>query len=543
MKRAAILGLVCALGAAASAAHGQAAEGAAKCEDLANVALPHTTIAKAEPIAAGKLQPPSPGPDAPADTPPDPIFSKLPAMCRVRAESHPSADSAIPIEVWMPAEGWNGKFLGVGNGGFAGSIDYHRLAVNLLRGYATACTDTGHQASGIDAAWALGHPEKIADFGWRGVHEMTLAGEALTQAYYGRAAGRRYFASCSDGGREALMEAERFPADYDGILAGAPAYHWTHLVSGGLFAMQALQGKPESYIPDAKLPAISRAVLAQCGKRGQAFLDDPRQCHFDPTVLLCHGADSNRCLTAPQITALKVLYAGSRQKDGTRIEYGLMPGAELGDGGWKPWITGTAPEKSASWGFVTGYFDNMVYDKADLDVLTLDPEAAFDRAVERTSHDLDATDPDLGALASRGGKLILYHGWNDPAIPALGTIDYYNNVVATAGDAGAAAFVRLFMVPGMQHCSGGPGATSFGQGGPEERAAGDDAQDSIYRALESWVEAGSAPRKVVARHAEEQDGKRKVTFSRPICAFPAAAEYSGQGDRSSAASYICAVPK
>ena len=540
MKRLAIFVLVCALGAVT--AHGQP-DGAAKCADLARIALPHTTIAKAELIEPGEMQPPPPSPDEPANAPPDPIFSKLPAMCRVTAESHPSADSAIPIEVWLPAEGWNGRFLGVGNGGFAGIIGYHRLAVNVLRGYATAGTDTGHQASGIDAAWALGHPEKVADFGWRGVHEMTLTGEALTRVFYGRAAEHRYFASCSDGGREALMEAQRFPADYDGILAGAPAYQWTHLVSGGLFAMQALQGKPESYIPDTKLPAISRAVLAQCGKRGQAFLDDPRQCRFDPSVLLCHGADSDKCLTAPQLTALKALYAGGHEKDGTRIEYGLMPGAELGDGGWKPWITGSAPEKSASWGFVTGYFDDMVYSQASLDVLTLDPQAAFDRAVEQTSHDLDAVDPDLSALASHGGKLILYHGWNDPAIPALGTVDYYNGVVAKAGETGAGAFVRLFMVPGMQHCEGGPGATGFGQGGPAERATGDDAQDSIYRALESWVESGTAPEKVIARHAEKQNDRWKTTFSRPLCAYPAAAEYSGKGDRNSAASYVCAAPK
>ncbi len=541
MKRIAIAVLVCVTGAAA--AHGQPAKSAARCAGLSNLALPHTAISKAELIEAGKLPPPSAPPDAPANAPPDPVFSKLPAMCRVTAEAHPSADSAIPIEVWLPVEGWNGKFLGVGNGGFAGSIGYHRLAVNLLSGYATAGTDTGHQASGIDAAWALGHPEKIADFGWRGIHELTLTGEALTRAFYGRPAAHRYFASCSDGGREALMEAQRFPADYDGILAGAPAYQWTHLVSGGLFAVQAFEGKPESYIPEAKLPAISRAVLAQCGKRGETFLDDPRQCRFDPSVMLCHGADSDRCLTAPQLAALKALYAGARKKDGTRIEYGLMPGAELGDGGWKTWITGPAPQKSASWGFVTGYFDDMVYGQASLEVLTLDPEAAYDRAVGRTGHDLDATDPDLSALASRGGKLILYHGWNDPAIPALGTLDYYNSVVDKAGENGAAAFVRLFMVPGMQHCAGGPGATDFGQGGPGENPARNVPDESIYRALEDWVENGTAPERVIARHAGEQDGKRKAMFSRPICAYPAAAEYSGTGDRNSAASYVCATRK
>jgi len=515
----------------------QAPENGSKCVALAKVSLPHTAITKAEITAPGSFVPPK-SPDSP-NSPPDPVFAKLPAFCHVAALATPSSDSSIPIEVWLPVTGWNGRFLGVGNGGFAGSIAYDNLAVDLLRGYATAATDTGHQASGIDASWALGHPEKIADFGWRAIHEMTLTGEALTEAFYGHGAAHRYFASCSDGGREALMEAQRFPSDYDGILAGAPAYHWTHLLSGALYAAQALEGKPESYIPTAKLAAIHDAVLAQCGDKHDGFVEDPRQCRFDPSVLLCRTRNKESCLTSPQLIALRALYAGPRTRNGTPVNPGETPGAELSDGGWEPWITGSRPKSSALWGFATGYFDSMVYDKAGLDILTLDPDAAFDLAVRKTASDLDAANPDLSAFDAHGGKLILYHGWNDPAIPATGTIDYYNQVLETLGDAKTESFARLFLVPGMQHCDGGPGITNFGQGGPSQEAGKDGAENNIYRALEAWVENGRAPEKVNAAKELESKSKPGATITRPVCAYPKAAVYSGRGSRKSAESYAC----
>lgn len=519
----------------ASTAWAQGNDHGAQCSSLAKLELPHRSIVSAQAIDAGKLR-------LSADDK-DPVYARLPAFCRVVANSQPSADSKIAIEVWLPLEGWNGRFLGVGNGGFAGEIDYHRLAVAVLRGYATAATDTGHQASGIDASWALHHPEKIADFGHRAIHEMSLTGESTTKAFYSRGADHRYFASCSDGGREALMEAQRYADDYDGILAGAPAYNWSHLVSSGLHGVQALHGKLGSYIPAAKLPAINKAVLAQCGGTEAGFLDDPSQCHFNPDVLLCKRRENAECLTHAQLGALKTLYADARTKDGTVIDHGEMPGAELGDGGWALWITGSAPGKSLLWAFVNGYFEDMVYGKSEVDVTRIDADKAFALAVERTSADLDAVNPDLSSFSAHGGKLILYHGWNDPAIPALGTVDYFNRVAAAAGAEKAAQFTRLFLVPGMQHCAGGPGATIFGQGGPDEYSSRDDSDNSIYRALETWVESGTAPEKVVARKFEEHNGKSAETMSRPICAYPKAATYTGSGDRADAASYTCAAEK
>jgi hypothetical protein len=528
-----------------AAAWGQAAPSSGnKCADLARLSLPHTSIVQAEVVEAGKLVLPGSQPGQQPGAKPDPLFARLPAFCRVVAEARPSADSKIPIEIWLPLSGWNGRFLGVGNGGFAGQTDYDRLAANLLLGYAGAGTDTGHSGSGIDASWALGHPEKIADFGYRAIHEMSLTGEAVAQAFYGRAADHRYFSSCSDGGREALMEAQRFPGDYDGILAGAPAYNWTHLLAEFLYTVQVLEKTPESYIPPTKLPAIGKAVLARCGKDAVGdFLDDPRQCVFDPTELKCAAADGPECLTAPQVEALKALYVGARRKDGTSITHGWLPGAEVGPGGWSAWITGPGPSQSAIWAFANGYVTNMVYSKPGIDLKTLDLDDALTTAESTTGAMLDAMSPDLGGFSAHGGKLILYHGWNDPAIPAPDTVDYYNGVVEAAGREKAAGFVRLLMVPGMQHCSGGPGATDFGQGGPAEDPALNTPENNIYRALESWVETGTAPETVIARKMSARDGKPAVEFTRPLCAYPRAAEYSGTGDRTGAASYVCASPK
>jgi len=525
------------LGLIGLAAWGQQAGGAGeRCQELAKLTLPHSTIVRAEVVEAGQLEAP--------DESKDPIYGRLPELCRVVAEAHPSSDSKIKIEVWLPLAGWNGKFLGVGNGGFAGSIYFRDLARAVQHGYASAGTDTGHSGSAIEAGWALGHPEKVADFGYRGVHEASLTGQAVTHAFYGSAAGHRYFSSCSDGGREALMEAQRFPEDYDGILAGAPAYHWTYLVSGGLPAVQSLGKSPAGAIPASKLPAINAAVLTACNPgSASGFLDDPRQCHFDPATLLCKGAETAQCLTGPQAKTLKTLYAGARTGDGKVVNPGMLPGAELGGNGWEAWITGNEKSKSLGSAFLSGYFANMVYGKAELDVQKLNLEAALKAAEAKTGQLLDAVNPDLSAFSGRGGKLVLYHGWNDPAIPALGTIDYFNQVKAAAGEEKAAGFIRLFMVPGMQHCGGGPGATAFGQDGPVEDSAANVPERNVYMALEAWVESGTAPETVIADHREEGGREPKARFSRPLCAYPKAAKYSGSGDPNSAASYVCLAPK
>src|SRR5215472_17109318 len=380
------------------------------CEKLSQLALSKAKVVSAQAIDGGAFTPP-------ANVTPwligDPAFYKsLAPFCRVVVQATPSADSLIKIEVWMPAEGWNGRFRGQGNGGFAGEIDYRGLALAVRQRYASAATDTGHSAGGTDARWALGHPEKVVDFGYRAIHEMTQIAKTLINAFYGNPAQHSYFAACSNGGRQALMEAQRFSADYDGILAGAPANFWTHLLTKALADAQATTLDPASYIPPSKLPALARAVNAACDAQDgvtDGVLNDPRQCRFDPASLLCRAGDSNECLRAPQITALKKLYEGPRDAKGALIFPGYLPGAEEGPGGWGAWITGEAPGKSLLFAFGGGYFSNMVYQKANWDYKSAKVDDGLKAAEKKTAKILNATDANLAGFKSRGGKLILYH--------------------------------------------------------------------------------------------------------------------------------------
>jgi len=510
-----------------------AAVAATSCEKLASLDIPATTITSAQTVEAGKFAgPPSPftGRDLSA------FYKTLPAFCRIVAEAKPAADSDIRLEVWMPASGWNGKLQGIGNGGFAGLIDYDQLGVAVSRGYAATATDTGHTGSPIDAAWALGHPEKVIDFGHRGIHEMTRVAQETVRAFYGKAPQRSYFAGCSDGGREALMEAQRYPADYDGILAGAPANYWTALLTLGADGTQALTHDQASFIPQAKIPTIAAAVNAACDQNDgvrDGVLNDPRECHFDPTTIQCKAEDSDQCLTAAQVSTLKKLYAGPHDSKGHEVFPGFLPGAEEGPGGWGIWITGPAPGKSLISFFAHGYFSDMVYENASWDLQTFSVDAGLKTAKNKTAGALDAVDPDLKAFKMRGGKLILYHGWNDPAIPPVNTVNYYQSVIAKMGQHDADSFVRLYMVPGMQHCGGGPGADSFGQVG---QLVFEDPQQSVDAALEQWAEKGTAPSTIVASKKNEQ---QQATMTRPLCPYPQVAKYKGRGDTNDASSFSC----
>jgi hypothetical protein len=511
------------------------------CAKLSSLTLPGAKVVSAAVVAAGAFVPPGAATMPPAQKT---FMAGLPQFCRVQVMATPSTDSAIPIEVWMPVKGWNGKFRGQGNGGFAGSMDFSGLAVALMQGYASGVTDTGHAGAASDASWALGHPEKVIDFGYRAVHEMTAISKTVVQAYYGGAAKHSYFASCSDGGREALMEAQRYPADYDGIVAGAPANNWTGLLTNALQNEQAMSGDPAGYISAAKLPAIDAAVRAACDAADgvtDGVINDPRQCHFKPATLICKGPETDACLTEKQAKTLEVLYGGLHDATGKLIFPGYLPGAELGPGGWVTWITGPTPGTSALYIYSTNYFSNMVYEKKDWNYKDAVVADAYKAALEKTSKVLDATDPNLKPFAARGGKLILYHGWNDPGIPALNTINYYNDVRTTVGATSADSFVRLFMIPGMQHCFGGPGATSFDQWQMPMAAVSDDAQHDVYLALEAWVEKGSAPESMTAAKYDLEANPAKLLLTRPVCAYPKAAKYKGSGDTNDASNFTCAA--
>ena len=507
------------------------------CEKLAQLKIPNTTITTAQSVAAGSfVGPPAPfsGVDISA------LYKSLPEFCRVVAKATPTADSDITLEVWLPTSGWNGKLQGIGNGGFAGLIDDMQLGVAMKAGYAATATDAGHTGSPIDAKWALGHPEKVVDFGHRGIHEMTRVAKAVVQAYYTKAPQHSYFAGCSDGGREALMEAQRYPEDYDGILAGAPANYWTRLLTLAAVDTQALTVDPASFIPQKKIATIADAVNTACDKADgveDGILNDPRQCKFDPTTIQCKaGEDSDKCLTEAQVVALKTIYAGPHDSKGNQVFPGYLPGAEGGQSGWGLWITGPAPAKSLMAFFGIGYFSNMVYEKSDWDYKTFVLEPGLKLAEEKTAKALNAVDPDLKAFKARGGKLILYHGWDDPAIPALNTVNYYESVTQKMGQRNAGSFVRLYMAPGVQHCGGGPGPDSFGTVGST------DPSHSMNAALEQWVEKGSAPGTIIASRYQGQDRQHAV-MTRPLCLYPQVAKYKSSGDTNDAANFECAGSK
>ena len=505
---------------------------AATCEGLAELKLPNTTITAAQTVAVGAFAPPT-GSAAP--------YKELPAFCRVAGVIKPTNDSEIMFEVWMPSANWNGKFHGVGNGGFAGSISYTGLAGALARGYATASTDTGH--SGGDASWALGHPEKIVDYGHRAIHEMTEKAKLVIKAFYGDGPKRSYFASCSNGGRQALMEAQRYPDDYDGVIAGAPANAFSQILTGFAWNMQLLLNDPASYIPAKKLKAIETAALAACDARDgvtDGVLDDPTKCGFDPAVLLCKGAETDECLTEKQVAALKKIYAGPRKAKGQQIIPGFTPGGETGLGGWTLWITGATPTTALQFFFSTQTFKNMVYNNPSWDFKTFDLERDGKLADEKLSQVLNATDPDLKAFSARGGKLILYHGWNDAALPPMNTVNYFQSVAAKLGQRQANGFMRLYMAPGMQHCAGGPGPDNFGQ---TVTRAQSDPQHDLTLALERWVEQGVAPEMVIATKRQGAPPEAPALRTRPLCPYPQVARYKGSGSTDEAANFTCVMER
>lgn len=496
---------------------------ATSCADLSKLTLTHTTIERAETVTSGEAQ----------------NIKNLPSFCRVAGTIRPSTDSDIRFEVWMPSTGWNGKFQGVGNGGYAGSIGFGGLGGAIRQGYAAASTDTGHTAGqGIDASWALHHPEKIIDYGHRAIHQTAVQGKAIVTAFYGSAPRRCYFNSCSNGGRQALMEAQRYPEDYDGIISGAPANNFTQLLSGFVWDMKAILTEPADYIPVAKLKAIQGAVLEACDAGDgvkDGVLEQPPACAVKLESLRCQGADSESCLTTAQLTALKKIYSGPVDSKGRVLFPGFSPGGEADAGGWGPWIVGKEREQSAQFGFGTQLFKNMVYSDPQWDYRTFDVDRDMKAAKAKMGPVLDATDPDLRPFLKRGGKLILYHGWCDAAIPAQSTIDYYRSVEKKIGAKAAQSGVRFFLAPGVQHCGGGAGPNLFGQAGP----SGGSAESDVNAALERWVEQGIAPEQIIATRRSGGAVER----TRPLCAYPKVARWKGSGSTDEAANFACALPQ
>ncbi len=503
------------------------------CESLTNLTLSNASLASATSVAAGAFKPPS-GPGQPA------LNFELPSFCRVMGVAKPTADSDIKFEVWLPASGWNGKFEQVGNGGFAGSIPESAMAVPLLRGYATAATDDGH-SGGMGAAWAIGHPEKVIDFGYRAVHVVSIQAKAIVAAFYGKNPKLAYFVGCSDGGREGLMEAQRYPADFRGIVAGAPANYWTHLQFKGLWDERAASA-PNAFIPPPKLKVLKDAALNACDSLDglkDGLIQNPEVCHFNPAVVQCKGADAADCLSEPQVQAAQKIYGPAvNSETGAEIDPGFSPGAEANPANWVLWITGAKSGRQTIGALIANaFFSDMVFEKPDLNVDTVNfgNDVAF--ADKKVGTVLDSADPNLRAFKARGGRLIHYAGWGDAAIPPQGSVDYFESVQSAMGN--TKSFYRLFMVPGMSHCGGGEGANDFGNGGVVPNA---DASDDIVIALDRWVQHGVAPTKIIATRYVDNNPGKGVEYTRPLCPYPQDAQYNGSGDPNKASSFTCRVP-
>lgn len=504
------------------------------CENLAALTLANGTITSATSVPAGTYKPPS----DPSQPPPR---ADLPAFCRVDGIAKPTSDSEIKFEVWLPASGWNGKFEQVGNGGFAGNIPLNAMAEPLLRGYATAGTDDGH-VGGRDVTWAIGHPEKVIDFGYRAVHETSVQAKAIIREFYGKDPAQSYFVGCSDGGREALMEAQRFPADFHGIVAGAPANYWTHLMFRGLLDERALHDDPASYIPPSKLLVLQNAALAACDALDgvkDGLIQNPKLCQFNPAVIQCKGADGPECLTASQVEAARKIYGPAKHSQtGAQISPGFSPGTEAVPENWQTWITGAGEGQLAVGSFFANtFFADMVFENPQWDFHTLNFESDVKLTDDKLASILNSADPNLRPFKARGGRLIQYHGWGDAAIPPQNSIDYFESVQSAMGT--TKEFYRLFMVPGMSHCGGGVGANVFGNRLVVEQA---DSAHDIVMALDQWVLHDVAPDQIIATGFVDGRPGNGIAMTRPLCPYPQDAHYKGTGDTNSAASFTCQAP-
>jgi feruloyl esterase len=458
-------------------------------------------------------------------------------FCRVIGVAAPTADSHIGFEVWLPpASGWNGNFRGEGSGGSAGNISPGPMNDALAGGYATMSTDNGHVDPpggnyGLD--WAYQHPQKLVDWSWRALHLSTLAAKDVIKNFYGKPAGKNYFVACSAGGHHALMEATRFPADYDGMVAGAAPWKWTALMLAHTWdSIPAL--KDPSAVTAQSVAILNRRMTKACDKLDgvqDGLIADPRRCTVDPVEFQCKPGETADCLTPAQVDAARHIYAGATRADGTRLQQGMVRGSELG---WVPLITGARPGGS-SWYF----WKDAVFQDPDFKNVNFDFDRDTDKAMAtkiagQPLAQVYDQKPDLRAYAKRGGKIILFHGTADFQISPLVDIDFYNRIVALQGPEKTDAFLRFFLIPGMGHCSGGIGFSHIG--GATGAPIKPDPDHDMVRALDSWVARGDAPSLFIAARLND---KKEVTATRPVCRYPLEATYVGHGDAASAANFVC----
>jgi feruloyl esterase len=483
-------------------------EAAASCEGLMSLKLPSATITKAaiEKAAGAAFTTTDGRPARPA-----------PESCQVAATLRPSPDSEIKMEIWMPTSNWNGKYQAVGNGAFNGNINYGPMSTAISRGYAVSSTDTGHTGSG--ASWAIGHPEKVIDFGWRAVHETAVASKAIIDAFYGGAPKFSYFNGCSAGGRQAMKEAQRFPADFNGIVAGSPGLDWTGRAAGAVRIAKHLEQNPGARLGQAQRELLHTAVVNACDLLDgvkDGVLENPKRCTFDPGVLECKAGGEASCLTTAQVETARMIYAGAANPKTRRAINGLERGSELGwtDLGWTASARATGLDQ----------FRYLVFADPNWTISKFNWDTDIVRAEEVDNDTLNALDPNLRPFINRGGKLISYHGWSDPQIAPANTTQYYDRVVQALGGRNKVHDAyRLFMAPGMGHCGGGEGPNTF----------------DMMTALERWVEGGLAPTQITASITRPT---ANLDRSRPLCPYPEVAVYKGSGSTDDSTNFACRLP-
>jgi len=489
----------------------RAASNGTSCANIAALTIPNITIRSSTAVAAGPFTPPGAS-----------NALTLPAFCRVEATARPTSDSDIHFEVWIPpAEAWNGKLEGVGNGGYSGAIGYAAMAAGLRRGYAVVSTDTGH--AGDDMKFGQGHPEKVIDWAYRSIHVMTDAAKLVVRDAQGRFADRAYFVGCSSGGHQALSEAQRYPDDYDGIIAGDPANNRIRQTFAFLYSWAATHtpdGKP--ILPAPKLALLTKSAIDACDALDglkDGIIDDPRRCHFDPAKLACKGsAEDASCLTPPQVDAARKMYEGVKNpRTGEPIFTGWPRGSEgFGESAIQSWrqyvIDPMEPMR-------VGFFRYFLFHDPNWDYRTIDLDRDLAFAEQKLPF-MAAVEKDLTPFKKRGGKLLMYTGWADPVVPPQDTVAYYDAVAKTMGGLDKTReFYRFFLAPGMGHCSGGPGPNQF----------------DMLTALEQWVEKGVAPERITASHSTNG----KVDRTRPLCLYPQVARWKGTGSTDDAVNFAC----
>jgi feruloyl esterase len=490
---------------------------AKSCESLAQGASPAVSVVEAKTISAGDF-----AAEGSAQ-----VIAALPAFCRVVAVLKPTADSDIRAEIWLPVSHWNGKLVAVGSGGWGGSIafSYGNMADALRRGYAASATDDGHSGGG--ASFIVGHPEKFVDFAYRAEHEMTLEAKRLIKTFYGSDALHSYWNGCSGGGREGLLQAARYPDEFDGVIAGDPAN--VRRNAWALWLANQTFKDADALIPPAKYPMIHRAVLEACDARDglkDGLIDEPTLCHIDFKSLECKSSDGPDCLTPRQVQSAQTILTPASTPRGEVLFPRLEPGTEMR---WARLAGGPNPGE-----LFLDQFRYLVYQDPNWDWRTFDlvRDAARANAINKG---IDELDPRLAAFAKHGGKLLIYHGWADEQVAPGSSIEFYKTVLNVSskagppvvpkvgrGAAGPPDWIRLFMIPGMGHCQGGEGPDTFDK----------------LSVIEQWVEEGKAPDRIIAAHRTGD----QVDRTRPLCPYPQVARYIGVGSVDDAANFTCKLP-